>query len=79
MCFLSTNEFLILLIIFKSYVADILIAINPNRTISDLYSDETRHAYEIEATKTPHIYAVGKYKFLLDIIKNVSEIFENIN
>lgn len=40
-------------------MAEILIAINPNRIISDLYSDKTRHAYEIEEITTPHVYAVG--------------------
>lgn len=44
-----------------TYVANILISINPYETIADLYSDSTIRKYEGKSlgTMPPHIFAIG--------------------
>lgn len=49
-------------IIFQTFTANILIALNPYAKIPDLYTPETRKAYKGKSlgTMPPHVYSIGK-------------------
>ena len=47
---------------FQTYVANILIAVNPYHDIKNLYSSETIKKYKGKSlgTMPPHVFAIGK-------------------
>ena len=51
------------LYLFQTYVANILIAINPYFEINRLYENATIKAYKGKSlgTMPPHVFAIGKY------------------
>lgn len=48
--------------IFQSYVANILIAVNPYCEMKDLYSNNTLRSYQGKSLgeTPPHVFAIGK-------------------
>lgn len=52
-----------------TYVANILISINPYEVITNLYSDETIKKYEGKSlgVMPPHIFAIGKNLIIVKI------------
>lgn len=51
----------------QTYVANILIAVNPYKEIKDLYSKTTIKKYQNKSLGelSPHVYAIGKVFFML--------------
>lgn len=61
----------------QTYVANILIALNPYCEIKDLYSPETIKAYKGKSLgeTPPHVFAIGTYLLLLNVdFSNVDQL-----
>ena len=56
------NDDVIDLICFQTYVANILIAVNPYFEVKGLYSGETIRSYQGKSLgqMPPHVFAIGK-------------------
>lgn len=54
------------LVLFQTYVANILIAVNPYFEIKDLYSAKTIKSYQGKSLGVlpPHVFAIGKSLFI---------------
>lgn len=63
MLIFNSNNFVSL---FQTYVANILIAVNPYIEIRDLYSSKTIKSYQGKSlgVMPPHVFAIGKMKML---------------
>jgi myosin heavy subunit len=65
----------------QTYVANILIAVNPYYEIKDLYSSKTIKSYQGKSLGVlpPHVFAIGMYKNLILNSNTWFLFFFNIN
>lgn len=69
----------IILSYFQTYIANILIAVNPYMEVKDLYSNETIKKYKGKSLgqMPPHVFAIGKCTSI--IIFGININFSHIN
>lgn len=65
------------LCLFQTYVANILIAVNPYYDIANLYGPDTIKSYQGKSLGTlpPHVYAIGEISRLLVTVKSGSNVY----
>lgn len=66
--FFASSNIVMLVCLFQTYVANILIAVNPYFEIKNLYSPSTMRSYQGKSLGVlpPHVFAIGNNTQLID-------------